>query len=68
MLARPGSGRGAPEPWPRAPSTAAAYARESAALSGSPVRMRITRSMSVTKTLPSPTLPVLADLRIASIA
>jgi hypothetical protein len=30
--------------------------------------MRITRSMSVMKILPSPTLPVLADLMIASIA
>src|SRR6202042_3505102 len=38
----------------------------SAASSVSPVRIRMTRSMSVMKILPSPTLPVLAALRIAS--
>ena len=38
----------------------------SAELSVSPVRMRITRSISVTKILPSPTLPVLAALSTAS--
>ena len=38
----------------------------SAALSVSPVRIRMTRSMSVMKILPSPTLPVLAAFSTAS--
>jgi acetolactate synthase-1/3 small subunit len=38
----------------------------SAELSVSPVRIRMTRSISVMKILPSPTLPVLAALRMAS--
>ena len=41
-------------------------AAQSAASSISLVRMRTTRSMVVTKILPSPTLPVLAALMIAS--
>ena len=38
----------------------------SAELSVSPVRIRMTRSISVTKILPSPTLPVYAAFMIAS--
>ena len=40
--------------------------RHSASASISPVRMRMARSMSMTKILPSPILPVCADLVIAS--
>ena len=48
-------------------SATLARSHYSALSSVSPVRMRITRSMSVMKILPSPTLPVLADFMMASI-
>src|SRR5207302_565042 len=46
--------------------TASAFTAVSASLFCSPVRMRITRSIGWTKILPSPTCPVRADDRIAS--
>ena len=46
--------------------TATSAVVQSAWLSASPVRMRRTRSMSVTKILPSPTLPVFAAPTMAS--
>src|SRR5205807_10417884 len=45
--------------------TASAFTAVSAALSNSPVRMRITRSIVWTKILPSPTSPVRAEERMA---
>src|SRR2546427_6604769 len=45
--------------------TASAFTAVSAALSSSPVRMRITRSMAWTKIFPSPTSPVRAEARMA---
>src|SRR5690606_628846 len=42
------------------------HATHNASASSSPVRMRTARSSGCTNTLPSPILPVLADLRIAS--
>src|SRR2546429_360720 len=45
--------------------TSPAFTAVSAALSSSPVRMRITRSMGWTKILPSPTSPVRAAERMA---
>jgi len=47
--------------------TTSAFTAVSAALSFSPVRMRITRSIAWTKILPSPTSPVRADARMALI-
>src|SRR5204863_6146115 len=46
--------------------TSLAFTAVSASLFCSPVRMRITRSIGCTKILPSPTSPVRADDRIAS--
>src|ERR1051325_10887367 len=47
-------------------STSVAFTAVSASLFCSPVRMLITRSIGCTKILPSPTSPVRADDRIAS--
>ena len=53
----------APDPSPYSNSAGACQSAES---SVSPVRIRITRSISVMKILPSPTLPVFADFMMAS--
>src|SRR5439155_1130319 len=45
--------------------TASAFTAVRAALSSSPVRMRITRSMAWTKIFPSPTSPVRAEAKMA---
>ena len=52
---------------PQLRSRASLASHYSALSSVSPVRMRMTRSMSVMKILPSPTLPVFADFVMASI-